>query len=324
MVVMFRSTTAIAAVLAFLPPAAAYQSAVDIQPRNLLTQRSGEGSDPQIHLRIDTSLVMIPLQATRADAPVMDLHGQDFRVYENGSEQNIRYFAQDDAPVSVGLLLDTSASMKGKSQKAAEAAAAFFKTANPKDEFFLIHFDESVRLEVPFTSDTEEIYKDISHTRPYGRTSLYDAVHMGLDVMKDAQYPRRALVILSDGGDNRSRRTFGVTKSRAMESSVPIYALGLFESAGEESPTQADTEGMELLKQLAVLTGGRHFPVQLADLSRMTESLGRLLRNEYVLGYQPSNDARDGTYRKITLEMSGPGEGPVDLRYRKGYYAPNR
>jgi Ca-activated chloride channel family protein len=318
MFALYRTTVVVAALL---PQALAFQSPIEIKPRVFPDpSRQNEDAPPEAHLRLDTSLVLIPVQATRADAPVLDLAIQNFRVFENGSEQNIRYFAQDDAPVSIGILLDSSASMKSKSKKAAEAAAAFLRMANAEDEFFLIKFDENPRLSLSFTADTEKLNREISSTRPFGRTSLYDAVHMALDLMKRAHHQRKALVILSDGGDNRSRRNLSSVKSRAAESGIPIYSLGIFDPANKDAVLD---DGTLVLDMLASLTGGRHFPVQVADLPQTCELLGRLLRNEYLVGYQPSNDARDGTYRSITLEIDA-SNGPVALSYRKGYYAPNR
>ena len=137
-------------------------------------------------------LVLIPAQVTtREGAPILDLKRQDFRIYEDGAEQEISYFAKDDAPVSIGLLLDSSGSMTNKKQKSSEAAAAFFRTANSEDEFFLIEFDERPKLAVPFTRDTDLLYREITHTRPFGRTSLFDAIHMALGVMKKASHDRK-------------------------------------------------------------------------------------------------------------------------------------
>lgn len=313
MVALYRFLTVVAA----LPSLWAQPSAA-IQPR---VHASQAAEDPlEIHLRLDTSLVMVPVHATRSDAPVLGLTGDDFKVFENGSEQSIRYFAQDDAPVSIGILFDSSASMRSKKKKASEAADAFFRMANAEDEFFLIEFDESPRMKIPFTTDIRELSHEIDHTRPFGRTSLYDAVYMALDHMKRARFQRKAIVIFSDGGDNRSRRNFQTIKNRAEESGIPIYSLGIFDPADTDEELN---DGPRVLDLLASITGGRHFPVRVVDLPKTSELLGRLLRNEYLLGYQPANDRRDGTYRRITLEVNAPN-GPIDLTYRKGYFAPNQ
>jgi Ca-activated chloride channel family protein len=311
--------------LAVLFPCAlvqAFQSpgqAIEITPR----EHTAAGAVPEAHLRADASMVLVPVQvATRSGAPLTGLTRDEFHIYEDGAEQHISYFARDDAPASIGLLFDSSASMRDKVKQSAEAAAAFLKTANAEDEFFLIEFDESPRLEVPFTADTDRLYRVISRTRPFGRTALFDAIHLGLDAMKQARHDRRALLILSDGGDNRSRRSFEDIRNDVIESEVQIYAMGVFES-GRNPGSREEAEGAELLSRLADLTGGRHFPVAAPELPKISAMIADLLRGQYLLGYSPSNDARDGAYRSIRLEVDAPGDGAVLLRHRKGYYAPN-
>lgn len=321
MIVLLRFKIAVAALpllAALCPPAVAFQAPIEIRSRVHASTQQDEDAAPEAHLRLDTSLVMVGVQATRADEPVLDLTIDNFRIFENGRQQDIRYFAQEDAPVSIGILLDASGSMTAKKQKAAEAAAAFFRMANADDEFFLVKFDDKPHLRLQFTADTSQLNKEIHSTKPFGRTALYDAVHMGLDLMKRARYQRRALVILSDGGDNQSRSNLNTVKNRAAEAGIPIYSLGIFDPADKGADLD---DGPEVLELLASITGGRHFPVRVSDLQETCEQLGRLLRNEYVLGYQPNNDTRDGTYRRITLELNAPN-GPVALSYRKGYYAP--
>jgi Ca-activated chloride channel homolog len=276
---------------------------------------------PQAQLRVDASLVLVPVQATRGDIPALDLQAEQFRISENGVDQSLRYFGQDDAPISVGLLWDSSASMRTKERKAAQAAAAFFRTASAADEFFLIRFDENARLATPFTSDTDRVYSELLHSRPFGRTALFDAVQLGLEAMKQARHPRKALLILSDGDDNRSRRSFAAIRNSALESDVQIYAMEVSGGSPEGSAPAAESSGSRLLSQLAELTGGRHFQVDFADLDATAERVGRLMRNEYLLGYSPSDAKRDGTYRKITVQVE-PSAGPVSLTYRRGYIAP--
>jgi VWFA-related protein len=152
---------------------------------------------------VDSSLVLIPVHATSATGTsITDLVAPNFQVFEDGVEQKIAYFVKEDAPLSVGLLFDSSGSMMNKIHKSAQAAAAFFKTANASDEFFLVEFGERPKLQMPFTSDSDQIYRKIIHLRPFGRTSLIDAIHLALLQMKNARHPRKAIVILSDGGDN--------------------------------------------------------------------------------------------------------------------------
>jgi Ca-activated chloride channel homolog len=314
-----------------LVPALPFQS--DLDGPNIQIVRTGsretrptDASFPEPTLRVDSSLVLIPAQVTTHEgAPIMDLKRKDFRIFEDGAEQQISYFAKDDAPVSIGLLLDSSGSMRNKKQKSSEAAAAFFRTANSEDEFFLIEFDDRPKLVLPFTKDTDLLYHEISHARPYGRTSLFDAIHMALGVMKGAHYERKALVIVSDGGDNRSRRTFTAIKGDMLEADVQLYAMGIFDPAGASQSSPEEAEGPQVLDNLAEVTGGRHFPVMNAGtLPEVSRRIGQLLRNRYLLGYNPTNTSRDGRYRGIKLDLAAAPDPGVHVQYRKGYYAPQQ
>jgi len=322
-----------ASLLFVLPlfPALTFQSDLDGPNIQIVRTRSRgtrpiDASFPEPTLRVDSSLVLIPAQVTtREGAPIMDLKRQDFRIYEDGAEQEISYFAKDDAPVSIGLLLDSSGSMRNKKQKSSEAAASFFRTANSEDEFFLIEFDDRPKLVLPFTKDTDLIYHEISHARPYGRTSLFDAIHMALGVMKAAQHERRALVIVSDGGDNRSRRTFTAIKGDMLEADVQLYAMGIFDPEGASQGSREEAEGPQVLDNLAEITGGRHFPVlNVGTLPEVSTRIGQLLRNRYLIGYNPTNASRDGRYRGIKLNLAAAADPGVHVQYRKGYYAPQQ
>ena len=312
-------------------PALTFQSDLDgpnvqIVPTRSRETRPSDTSFPEPTLRVDSSLVLIPAQVTtREGAPIMDLKRKDFRIYEDGAEQEITYFAKDDAPVSIGLLLDSSGSMRNKKQKSSEAAAAFFKTANSEDEFFLIEFDDHPKLAVPFTADTDALYYEITHTRPFGQTALFDAIHMALGVMKKARHERKALVIVSDGGDNRSRRTFTAIKGDVLEADVQLYAMGIFDPEGASQGSREEAEGPQVLDNLAEITGGRHFPVlNLGTLPEVSTRIGQLLRNRYLLGYNPTNASRDGRYRGVKLDLAAPMDAGVRVQYRKGYYAPQQ
>jgi Ca-activated chloride channel homolog len=312
-------------------PALTFQSDLDGPNIQIVRTRSREtrptdASFPEPTLRVDSSLVLIPAQVTTHEgAPIMDLKRKDFRIFEDGAEQQISYFAKDDAPVSIGLLLDSSGSMRNKKEKSSEAAAAFFRTANSEDEFFLIEFDDRPKLVLPFTKDTDLLYHEISHARPYGRTSLFDAIHMALGVMKAAHHERKALVIVSDGGDNRSRRTFTAIKGDMLEADVQLYAMGIFDPEGASQGSREEAEGPQVLDNLAEITGGRHFPVlNLGTLPEVSTRIGQLLRNRYLIGYNPTNASRDGRYRGIKLNLAAAADPGVHVQYRKGYYAPQQ
>jgi Ca-activated chloride channel homolog len=279
---------------------------------------------PDLHLRVDTSLVLVPVHATsRMGSPIVDLTEANFQLFEDGVEQKIAYFAKQDAPLSVGLVFDASGSMTNKIRKSADAAAAFFKTANAGDEFFLVEFGERPKLMMPFTRDSDEIYRKLVQSRPFGRTSLIDAIHLALVHMKNARNARKAIVILSDGGDNRSRLTRGEIKGALVESDVQMYAMGIFDrDAAKHTPEEEN--GPRLLDELAAQTGGRVYPVDnLNDLESISSTLGNALRNEYLLGYTPSNESRDGKYRRIKVSVVGSAGTPtLNVSYRHGYYAP--
>jgi Ca-activated chloride channel family protein len=260
---------------------------------------------PQVHLRVEASLVLVPVHATsRIGTSITDLTEANFRVFEDGVEQKITYFSKQDAPLSVGLVFDSSGSMTNKIRKSAEAAAAFFKTANAGDEFFLVEFGERPKLMMPFTPDSDQIYRKIVQSKPFGRTSLIDAIHLALVQMKNARNARKAIVILSDGGDNRSRLTRGEIKGALLESDVQMYAMGIFDRDDLAKHTREEENGPRLLDELAAQTGGRVYPVDnLNDLESISSTLGNALRNEYLLGYVPLNESRDGKYRQVKVNL---------------------
>ena len=225
----------------------------------------------------------------------------------------------------MGFLFDSSGSMRNKMRQSSEAAAAFFKTANKDDEFFLVEFNERARLSVPFTSDANQVYQRVARVRPLGRTSLLDAIHLALDQMKGARHARKAIVIVSDGGDNRSRYTFGQIKNAMLESDVQVYSMGIFDPEDRRKRTPEEKNGPHLLGELSAESGGKYFSVDnLNDLPAISSRIGEELRSQYILGYTPPNPGRDGKYHQIKLTLtSAPREsGALDLRYRRGYFAP--
>ena len=279
------------------------------------------------HLRVDAALALVPVHVTTsAGMPVTGLERSDFRILVDGAEQPVTYLVRDDAPISIGLVFDTSGSMQHKLRKAAEAAAAFFKTATLEDEFFLVEFSERPKLAVPFTADSGELFQRIARAYAHGRTSLFDAVYLGLEQMKQARHPRRAMIVLSDGGDNRSRHTFKQVENALLESEVQIYAMGVFDSMGEgRRVSREEREGPQLLERLAQQSGGRHFPVPGMDqLPAIAERVGEELRNQYLVGFAPPDGGRDGKYHRVQVVVT-PREGQPRLRveHRPGYRAPS-
>jgi Ca-activated chloride channel family protein len=276
---------------------------------------------PVADLRVDVPLALIPVHVTTEfGASVTTLKQENFRVFEDGVEQKIANFSSEDAPLSIGLLFDASGSMRNKIRKSAEAAAAFFRTANADDEFFLVEFNDRAKLSIPFTRDANLIYQHIVRTRPVGRTSLLDAIHMALTQMKDAKHLRKAIVIVSDGGDNRSRYTESEIKSAMREADVQVYALGIFDPDDQPKHTPEEKNGPKLLGELAHQTGGRDFAIHnLEDLPTVCERIGNELRNQYVIGYAPSN-ADDSGYRHVKVTLAAPEMPPMRIYHRQGYF----
>ena len=255
---------------------------------------------------------------------VTGLEREHFKIFEDKVEQEIQQFSSEDAPLSVGLVFDTSGSMGSKLQKSRQAVAQFFKTANPEDEFFLVQFNDRPVMAVPFTRNTEDIQNQLTFTQSKGRTALLDGVYLAMNQMKKAHNPRKALVVISDGGDNSSRYTESEIKNAVREADVQIYAIGIFEPVGSRGRTAEEMSGPGLLTEIAEQTGGRHFPVEnLNELPDIAAKIGIELRNQYVLGYSPKNQERDGKYRRVNVKLIQPrGLPPLKAFFRLGYYAP--
>lgn len=278
-------------------------------------------------IRVDTSLVEINVTVTDPlNRFVTGLEKEHFRLFEDKIEQKIRDFSSEDAPLSIGLVFDTSGSMGPKLQKSRQAAAQFFKTANPQDEFFLVEFNDRPELVVPFTANTDELQNRLEFTQSKGKTALLDAVYMAINQMKKARNPRKAILIISDGGDNNSRYTESELKNAIREADVQIYGIGIFESIGVRGRTPEEQMGPGLLSEVAELTGGRSYNVEnLNELADIAAKIGIELRNQYVLYYTSTNEARDGKYRHVTVKLVEPrGLPPLKAFFRLGYYAPTQ
>lgn len=298
---------------------------VNIIPRSRGLAAKISENYPHADLRVDVPLVLIPAHVTTpAGISVPGLKKEDFRLFEDDVEQKIVHFSNEDAPLSIGLLFDASGSMETKMKKSWEAAAEFFKTANSEDEFFLVQFSDRPKLLLPFTQDADEIYQRIARVRPFGRTALLDAIGVGLAEMKKARYFRKAMVIVSDGGDNRSRYTRGEIKNILLESDVQIYAMGIFDLDATHKRPAEERNGPTLLNELADDTGGRHIVVErLEDLPAVCTRIGKELRDQYILGYYPTNDVRDGKHRSVKVSVTPPDNTPpLRTYYRRGYQAP--
>jgi Ca-activated chloride channel family protein len=308
-------------------PAAGPEPTVNITPR--VRGRGPEAaesiSDRRADIRIDTTLVLIPVAVTDPMARfVTGLERENFKIYEDKVEQDITQFSSEDAPLSVGIVFDTSGSMGAKLTRSRQAVTQFMKTANPQDEFFLIVFNDRPELVQGFTKETEEIQNRLTFTQAKGRTALLDGVYMAMSQMKKAHNPRKAILIISDGGDNSSRYTETEVKNAVREADVQIYAIGIFEPVNSRGRTLEELNGPGLLSEIAEQTGGRHFSVDnLAELPDVAAKIGIELRNEYVVGYSPKNATRDGKYRRVQVKLvKTAGLPPLKAMFRTGYYAP--
>ncbi|MGH9865646.1 MAG: VWA domain-containing protein [Candidatus Acidiferrales bacterium] len=275
-------------------------------------------------IRKDVSLVLVNTTVTDPYGRlVTGLDQENFRVFEDGKEQEIMRFAEDDVPISIGMIFDVSGSMTDKIAKSRMAAVQFFKTANPADEFFLVDFADRAELATMFTSSIEELQNRLLFSAPKGMTALLDAVYLGMSEMKGARNARKALLIISDGGDNHSRYDFSDVKRFLRETDVQIYAIGIIDpDACDRTPEECSGPGF--LQGLASMTGGRSFTVKnLDDLGDIATKISMELRNQYVLGYRTSNKNRDAKWRKIKIKIRPPrGLPPLTVYSRYGYYAP--
>lgn len=303
------------------------QPRVNIEPRARPAQSSESDTPPGRTLRIDTTVVQIPVTVTDPlNRFVTGLEKEHFRLFEDKVEQSITHFSSEDAPITMGLVFDTSGSMGTKLQKSRQAVAQLMKTANPEDEFFLVQFSERPELTQGLTRDTEEIQSRLTFIQSKGRTALLDGVYLALHEMKNANNPRKALVIISDGGDNSSRYTESEIKNLVREADVQIYGIGIFEPLASRGRTPEELSGPSLLSEMAEQTGGHHFPVEnLNELPDVAARIGIELHNQYVLGYAPSNRERDGKYRHVQVKLVQPkGLPPLRAFWRLGYYAPTQ
>ncbi|MCC6587483.1 MAG: VWA domain-containing protein [Bryobacterales bacterium] len=303
------------------------QPRVNIEPRARPADPDAPKDRKSPNIRVDTTLVQINVTVTTPlNQVVTGMEREHFRLFEDKTEQQIVSFTSEEAPLSIGLVFDVSGSMGNKLNRSRQAAAQFFKTANPEDEFFLVQFNERPELVIPWTTNTEEIQNRLAFTQAKGRTALLDGLYLAMNQMKKARNPRKAILVLSDGGDNSSRYTESEIKNLVREADVQVYAIGIFEQVAGRGRTAEELAGPGLLTEIAEQTGGRHFPIDnLNELPDVAAKIGVELRSQYVLGYSPSNLQKDGKYRRVEVKLVQPrGLPPLRAYYRTGYYAPTQ
>ena len=311
--------------LALLTAAALFgQATITPRPKQPSPQQDGPPRLPRADIRIDANLALIPVTVLDPRGRmVTGLDADNFQILEDGIPQKITSFGSEDAPLSIGIVLDLSGSMESKFVRARKALSEFLTTCNPQDEFFVVGFNDRPAIIVDYTSDVEDVEARMVMLKPEHRTALIDAMYLGVNKLKQAKYDRKALLVISDGGDNRSRYTEGELTRVVRESEVQIYSIGIFD---QYAPTEEEQNGPVLLKEISESTGGRLFVVMnMEDLSDIAERISEELRDEYVLGYTPTDRRRDGSWRKLKVRLvPPPGLPDLTAHSREGYYAPSQ
>jgi len=280
---------------------------------------------------IGVNVDLVLVYATVSDKKgrfVPGLKQENFKVYEDGIEQSVSLFAQEDVPITMGILLDLSGSMRGKIEQVNQAALALIQASNRQDQVFLIGFNEEVELLQDFTSDIDEITDALENIVVMGGTALYDAIYLGVQKASTGTRTKKAIVVITDGEDRDSYYKLNELVKKVQESDVMVFCIGFLNPAPEKglfgrwSKSEAE-KAREALVRIAEETGGKaFFPDKLTDLHDIVSEIASELRSQYSIGYFSSNRARDGTYRRIKIELSGLDLSNKQLRYRRGYYAP--
>jgi Ca-activated chloride channel family protein len=296
---------------------------VSIEPRlGFATARSQKSNGAAATFRINSDLVLVPVNVVDIrNRQVAGLTREQFKIYDDRVIQSITHFVSEDAPVSLVVVLDASRSMRPRLRSAREAVAELLRTANPADEFALIQFNDRVQRLVEFTGDSGEILNGLAFVQAKGETALLDAIYLAVDTLRGARHQRRAIVVISDGGDNCSRYSVAETRQMVREADAQIFAIGIFDPPNSHPRTPEEADGPILLASVAEETGGRMFPVGSSEeLRTVATHIGATLRSEYLIGYSPSAIERDGKYHRVSVVL----EGAKDLRlfWKVGYYAP--
>jgi len=287
-------------------------------PPSFSTEPPGAGVAAQAKIAVTTNLVLLPVNVTDGRGTfVPGLARQDFRVYEDGQLQTLTVFDEGDTPVTVGLVVDHSRSMGAKLPDVFTAVSSFAHSSNPQDEMFVVDFNDDVSVELmkgkAFSNDARELGEALRAVSARGRTALYDAVSEGLLHLQYGHLQKKALVIISDGGDNASHLKYSQVLAQARQSQALIYAIALLGASGEE-------ENPKILQRLCKDTGGiAYFPGPRDTVAGVSEVIARDLREQYTLGYVPQAINGANSFRKIEVKITAPGHGRLHVRTRPGY-----
>jgi Ca-activated chloride channel homolog len=277
--------------------------------------------EDQATFRTDTRLVVLHASVLDKGGKLLtDLKRDAFKVFENGVEQQLKTFRREDIPISLGLIVDNSGSMRDKRQKVEAAALAMVKASNHNDEVFIVNFNDDAFLDVPFTNDLKKMEEGLTRIDSRGGTAMRDAISMSIDELKDkGKKDKKVLLIITDGNDNTSTISLEKVLEKAQRSDVLVYSIGLL---NEEERREA-AKAKRALNSLAQASGGlAYYPKELWEVERISLEVAHEIRNQYTLAYSPTNPTLDGTFRQIKVTVNAPGK-PV-VRTRSGYYATDR
>lgn len=302
----------------------------------MILARAGRGQDPQAPppsdkadkqpastLKIDVELVLVNATVTDSlNRYVSGLEAQHFQIWEDQIEQKIEYFNAEDVPISIGIIFDVSGSMKDKINTARVAATTFLKSGNPEDEYFIVSFANRPEMMADFTTDITKLQSKLILTPAKGMTAMYDSVYVGLEKLKEGTNPKKALLLITDGEDNRSRYTFQNVKEFVKEQDVQIYGIGIVDDWN--SQLSAGKTGRAMIEELAEITGGgAYFPDSVYELEDICTKIAVELKNQYVIGYHSTNETKNGKWRKLRMKVNPPkGIQRLSVRAKQGYYAP--
>jgi len=276
---------------------------------------------PVYKFAVDVDLVELHVTVLdEKDRPVSGLKKEHFKILENRVVQPISLFKHEDIPVSLGLVIDNSRSIEPRKQRLDAAALSFVRKSNPEDETFIIHFDDTARIAQNFTASVSDLETTLAGVKPYGQTAIYDALHLALDKMTEAKHNKKAVLLITDGVDNVSAKTLEETVEKVKRDRVAVYVVGLLSLSGGLQAEQS-------MIRIADASGGRAYFPQNVDEARTTmERIARDLREQYTLGYLPTNPNRDGAWRSVRVEITPPAGFPQKLNanYRHGYYGPEK
>ena len=286
------------------------------QPAKPPSAAPSKDEDPVF--RSDTRLVILPISvADKNGKLITDIPQKAFKVYENGAEQPIKIFKREDVPISLGIIIDNSGSMREKRQKVETASMDLVKASNPQDEVFIVNFNDDAWLDVPFTSDIKKMEDGVAKIDSRGGTAMRDAINLSLDYLKkEGKRQKKVLLVITDGNDNASSISLEKLVTRAQQEEVLMYAIGLL---NEEERREARI-AKRALDELSRESGGAAFyPKAVTEVDQIALQVAHEIRNQYTIGYSPLLQAMDGSFRQIKVTVSGPGH-PI-VRTRTGYYA---